>query len=82
MLSAGRGRDGPCGPPRAQIRTSGLRSIRLLAQVVASPLMTSAMLFLAHINQYLLARYSTLEALQLSNYSDRHTPITAAPPRP
>src|SRR5262245_47656184 len=32
----GRGRDGPCGPPPAQIRTCGLRSIRLLAQVIAS----------------------------------------------
>jgi hypothetical protein len=34
----GRGRDGPCGPPPAQIRTCGLRSIRLLAWVIATPL--------------------------------------------
>jgi hypothetical protein len=41
-MGCGRGRDGPCGPPPAQIRTCGLRSIRLLARVIASHLVPSA----------------------------------------
>jgi hypothetical protein len=47
--TAGRGRDGPHGPPPAQIRTCGLRSIRPLAQVIASRSVTSAVPLATHV---------------------------------
>ena len=80
MKIAGRGRDGPCGPPPAQIRTSGLRSIRLLARVIAAPAVPSAILLTAHGLPALRPAYaSTRMALPLRR---RLPSCSSAPVRP